>query len=119
MAAEAEAKLFSNGAAGGDGDTFLTDLMKDNRKMNSELKRQPSYQSAMKQKSVYRDGDSEMNAEDIEDELRDVVFDYENSKQLILQADDYLTNKKATFKNSLNESSETQSQYSDARSTAS
>lgn len=39
--------------------------------------------------------DSEMNAEDIEDELRDVVFDYESSKALVLAADDFLTEKPA------------------------
>ena len=35
--------------------------------------------------------DSEMNADDIQEELRDVVFDYEGSKQLVLAADGFLT----------------------------
>ena len=34
--------------------------------------------------------DSEMNEDDIEDELRDVVFDYEGSQALVLAADDFL-----------------------------
>ena len=34
--------------------------------------------------------DSEMNPDDIEEELRDVVFDYENSQALVLAADQYL-----------------------------
>ena len=38
-----------------------------------------------------------MNAEDIEDELRDVVFDYESSKALVLAADDFLTDAKPTY----------------------
>ena len=40
--------------------------------------------------------DSEMNADDIEDELRDVVFDYESSKALVMAADDFLTGR-ATY----------------------
>jgi hypothetical protein len=35
-----------------------------------------------------------MNADDIEEELRDVVFDYENSQALVLAADDFLTGRK-------------------------
>jgi hypothetical protein len=35
--------------------------------------------------------DSEMNADDIQEELRDVVFDYEGSKALVLAADGFLT----------------------------
>jgi len=35
--------------------------------------------------------DSEMNAEDIEDELRDVVFDYEGSHAVVLAADNFLS----------------------------
>ena len=35
-------------------------------------------------------GDSEMNENDIEDELRDVVFDYEGSQALVLAAEDFL-----------------------------
>jgi hypothetical protein len=34
--------------------------------------------------------DSEMNDNDIEDELRDVVFDYEGSQALVLAAEDFL-----------------------------
>ena len=34
--------------------------------------------------------DSEMNEDDIEDELRDVVFDYEGSQALVLAAEDFL-----------------------------
>ena len=40
---------------------------------------------------------SDMNADDIEDELRDVVFDYENSQALVLMADDFLNDKKPTY----------------------
>ena len=36
-------------------------------------------------------GDSEMNADDIESEFRDVVFDYEGSKALALAADNFLS----------------------------
>ena len=81
MAAEAEAKMFGGAAAQGDGDTFLTDLIKPKK---PEPKRPPAH-SAMKPKTQRgNDGgsvmaDSEMNADDIEDELRDIVFDYENS----------------------------------------
>lgn len=39
------------------------------------------------------DADSEMNADDIEEELRDVVFDYENSQALVLAADNFLSGK--------------------------
>lgn len=81
MAAEAEAKMFGGAPAQGDGDTFLTDLIKPKK---PEPKRPPAH-SAMKPKTQRgNDGgsvmaDSEMNADDIEDELRDIVFDYENS----------------------------------------
>lgn len=34
-----------------------------------------------------------MNADDIEDELRDIVFDYENSQAMVLAADNFLQNK--------------------------
>ena len=44
---------------------------------------------------------SDMNADDIEDELRDVVFDYENSQALVLMADDFLNDKKPTYKDDL------------------
>jgi hypothetical protein len=36
-----------------------------------------------------------MNDLDIEDELRDVVFDYENSQALVLAADDFLAGRGA------------------------
>jgi hypothetical protein len=36
-----------------------------------------------------------MNEHDIEDELRDVVFDYENSQALVLAADDFLAGRGA------------------------
>ena len=88
MAAEAEAKLFGGGADAGGGDTFLTDLI--GKKQNSESKRKVAG-SAMKNRAP--DMDSEMNAEDIEEELRDVVFDYESSQALVLAADDFLTGK--------------------------
>ena len=47
-----------------------------------------------------------MNADDIEDELRDVVFDYESSKALVLAADDFLTEKPAYIVPELDEISE-------------
>lgn len=80
MAAEAEAKLFGGPSAQGEGDTFLTDLVKPKK---AEAKKPPA--SAMKPKTQRGQdsssvlADSEMNADDIEDELRDIVFDYENS----------------------------------------
>lgn len=36
-----------------------------------------------------------MNDQDIEEELRDVVFDYENSHALVLAADDFLAGRGA------------------------
>ena len=36
------------------------------------------------------DAYSEMDVDDIEDELRDVVFDYENSQALVVMADNFL-----------------------------
>ena len=90
MAAEAEAKIFGGGAEAGDDDTFLTGLL-HGKKQKSEGRR--SVQSAQKppaaeSRSVF--GDSEMNAEDIESELRDVVFDYEGSQALVAAADNFL-----------------------------
>jgi len=68
MAAEAEARMFGGGTPGkNDGDTFLTDLMMG--------KKQPSVSAAKSQRGD--DRDSEM--QDIEEELRDVVFDFDNS----------------------------------------
>jgi len=59
--------------------------------------RKPSAQSALKPKpsgdAQSMRADSEMNAEDIEDELRDVVFDFESSKALLAAADGFLTGK--------------------------
>ncbi len=42
-------------------------------------------------------GDSEMNENDIEDELRDVVFDYEGSQALVLAAEDFLNEGKQIY----------------------
>ena len=66
-------------------DTFLTDLMMG-KKQQSEKKQRPSVQQEV---------ESEMNENDIEDELRDVVFDYENSQALVLAADDFLAGRGA------------------------
>ena len=94
MAAAAEAKLFGGGAAQNDGgDTFLTDLMMG-KKQASEGRR-GSAQSAKKPGSA-RPGRpehaySEMDVADIEEELRDQVFDYENSQALVLMADNFLS----------------------------
>ena len=100
MAAEAEAKIFGGGAEAGDDDTFLTGLL-HGKKQKSEGRR--SVQSAQKppaaeSRSVL--GDSEMNAEDIESELRDVVFDYEGSQALVLAADNFLSEGDAMSKKS-------------------
>ena len=56
--------------------------------------------------------DSEMNADDIEDELRDVVFDYESSKALVLAADNFLTEKPAYTGPELDDISENPSNIS-------
>jgi hypothetical protein len=82
MAAEAEAKVF-----GGEerDETFLTDLMMG-KKQQSERKARAT---------PVPETDSEMNDQDIEDELRDVVFDYENSQALVLAADDFLAGRGA------------------------
>ena len=95
MAAEAEAKMFGDKTVQGEGDTFLTDLVKPKK---PESKRPPAH-SAMKPKTTRGNdsasvlADSEMNADDIEDELRDIVFDYENSQAMVLAADNFLQNK--------------------------
>ena len=97
MAAEAEAKLFGgpSQASGGHndagGDTFLTDLMMG-KKQASEGRRS-SARSAMKpggSGGARADAYSEMDMDDIEDELRDVVFDYENSQALVVMAENFL-----------------------------
>lgn len=100
MAAEAEAKLF--GAPSNDDDTFLTGLM--NGKKGSE--RRNSAHSARKPAVATRDNRpnqaySDMDANDIDDELRDVVFDYENSQALVLMADDFLNDRKPSYKEEL------------------
>ena len=41
--------------------------------------------------------DSEMDADDIEDDLRDVVFDYENSQALVHMAENFLNGDKPTY----------------------
>ena len=53
-----------------------------------------------------------MNADDIEDELRDVVFDYESSKALVLAADNFLTEKPAYTGPELDDISENSSNMS-------
>jgi len=68
----------------------LTDLMM-NKKQNSEKKRQVNNSAIKPGGSRGFDADSEMNADDIEEELRDVVFDYENSQALVLAADNFLS----------------------------
>ena len=96
MAAEAEAKVF--GAQHNEDDTFLTGLMQG-KKQASEGRRSSAHSA---RKPVSRDAKpdhaySDMNAADIEEELRDVVFDYENSQALVLAADDFLNDKKPTY----------------------
>lgn len=57
-------------------------------------------------------GDSEMNENDIEDELRDVVFDYEGSQSLVLAAEDFLNEGKQIY----NSKCDNKSVRSDVRS---
>lgn len=94
MAAEAEAMVFGGGPAdgAGDEDTFLTGLM-HGKKQKSEGRRSATFSAQKPPKAGARSllGDSEMNADDIESELRDVVFDYEGSKALVLAADNFLS----------------------------
>lgn len=94
MAAEAEAMMFGGGPAdgAGDEDTFLTGLMAG-KKQKSEGRRSATFSAQKPPKAEARSllGDSEMNADDIESELRDVVFDYEGSKALVLAADNFLS----------------------------
>jgi len=47
-----------------------------------------------------------MNADDIEDELRDVVFDYEGSKALVMAADNFLTGEKPHYTGPIDTNSE-------------
>lgn len=94
MAAEAEAMIFGGGVnPDADDDTFLTGLLGAGKKQKSEGRRSTA-QSAKKPPKAMEGssmlGDSEMNADDIESELRDVVFDYEDSKALVLAADNFL-----------------------------
>lgn len=56
--------------------------------------------------------DSEMNENDIEDELRDVVFDYEGSQALVLAAEDFLNEGKQMY----NSQGDNKSVRSDVRS---
>lgn len=94
MAAEAEAMMFGGAPAdgAGDEDTFLTGLLAG-KKQKSEGKRSATLSAQKPPKAEARSllGDSEMNADDIESELRDVVFDYEGSKALVLAADNFLS----------------------------
>jgi len=84
MAAEAEAKMFAGGTPSKEveGDTFLTDLMMGKRP--SESSRRNTAKSAMKPQ---RDDYSE---QDLDEELRDVVFDYENSQALVAMANNFI-----------------------------
>jgi hypothetical protein len=71
----------------------------------------------MKQKGVKKFSnsvmaDSEMNENDIEDELRDVVFDYEGSQALVLAAEDFLNEGKQIY----NSQGDNKSVRSDVRS---
>lgn len=97
MAAEAEARAFGGTPAKeaeADGDTFLTDLLVGGKKQPSESSlKQKATKSAAKpptnrREALNLDQDSEM--QDFEDELRDVVFDYENSQAMVAIADDFL-----------------------------
>ena len=92
MAAEAERHMLGGGPPAGEdkGDTFMTDLLMG-KKQNSERKRSAAGSAIKPSTQRGADADSEMNADDIEEELRDVVFDYENSHALVLAADDFLT----------------------------
>ena len=90
MAQEAEAKMYEKMAGGGGGgsDTFLTGLGGKKKSSRSAAKPPTGASSNIDGRSSV--ADSEMNAADIEDELRDVVFDYEGSKELVLAADAFL-----------------------------
>jgi hypothetical protein len=71
----------------------------------------------MKQKGVKKFSnsvmaDSEMNENDIEDELRDAVFDYEGSQALVLAAEDFLNEGKQIY----NSQGDNKSVRSDVRS---
>lgn len=66
----------------------------EGRRSSAHSARKPLGKDARPDPAAY----SDMNADDIEDELRDVVFDYENSQALVLAADDFLNDKKPTYK---------------------
>lgn len=104
MAAEAEAKIFTPSKETED-DTFLTGLMVGKRQ-GSEAGKRKLTQSAAKP-IVDQEQQSE---QDLEDELRDVVFDYENSKALVAMANNFLEEDKRPSFDPLQ--SEVQSNYS-------
>ena len=104
MAAEAENKMFGDP---GD-DTFLTGLMSGKKPNSARRQSAGSAQKVKETASVITDSD--MNPDDIEQELRDVVFDYENSKDLVNAADNFLQGRSNVFY-------ETGSQRTDIRST--
>ena len=66
----------------------------EGRRSSAHSARKPLGKDARPDPAAY----SDMNADDIEDELRDVVFDYENSQALVLAADDFLNDRKPTYK---------------------
>ena len=75
-----------------DDDTFLTGLLAG-KKQKSEGKRSATHSAQKPPKAEARSlmGDSEMNADDIESELRDFVVDYEGSKALALAAYNFMS----------------------------
>ena len=59
----------------------------------SEGRRTPSHSASkpkLNQSKSVRAADSEMEIDDFYDEMRDQVYDYENSQALVLMADEYL-----------------------------
>ena len=82
-------EMMAGGGAGGS-DTFLTGL--DGKKKGARSAAKRSTASNLDGRSSVTD--SEMNAADIEEELRDVVFDYEGSKELVRAADEFLAEDK-------------------------
>lgn len=96
MAAEAEARAFGGTPHkdGPDGDTFLTDLLVGGKKQSAGgSAKGKSTKSAAKPPTHRRDGlnvDQDSEMQDLEEELRDVVFDYENSQAVVAMADNFL-----------------------------
>ena len=89
MAAEAESRAFGGTPLKEEeGDTFLTDLIGGPKGKGDSAKRPKGTKSAVKPKGANFETDSEM--QDIEEELRDVVFDYENSQAVVAMADNFL-----------------------------